>query len=102
MDTKNPIHLTYVATLPCETLMLAKQAINDKLQASVVFIQIKRGFLLTVWVNFFKSMNIWKSYKQERDCLVHFAHLANTLLKDEESARDNHVLACNFATYLPI
>jgi len=40
MDTKNPIHLTYVATLPCETLMLAKQAINDKLQASVVFIQI--------------------------------------------------------------
>jgi len=48
MDTKNPIHLTYVATLPCETLMLAKQAINDKLQASVVFIQIKRGFLLSV------------------------------------------------------
>jgi len=25
---------------------------------------------------------------------MHFAHLANTLLKDEESARDNHVLAC--------
>jgi len=22
--------------------------------------------------------------------------------KDEESARDNHVLACNFAKYLPI
>jgi len=35
-------------------------------------------------------------------CLVHFALLANTLLKDEESARDNHVLACNFAKYLPI
>ena len=31
-----------------------------------------------------------------------FAHLANTLLKDEESARDNHVLACNFAKYSPI
>jgi len=29
-------------------------------------------------------------------------HLANTLLKDEESARDNHVLACNFAKYSPI
>jgi len=28
--------------------------------------------------------------------------LANTLLKDEESARDNDVLACNFAKYLPI
>ena len=39
---------------------------------------------------------------QERGCLVHFARLANTLLKDEESARDNHVLACNFAKYSPI
>jgi len=28
---------------------------------------------------FFKSVNIWQSYK-------HFAHLANTLQKDEESA----------------
>ena len=30
---------------------------------------------------------------------MHFARLANTLLKDEEIARDNHVLACNFAKY---
>jgi len=28
--------------------------------------------------------------------------LANTLLKDGESARNNHVLVCNFAKYLPI
>jgi len=28
--------------------------------------------------------------------------LANTLLKDEESARDNHALAGNFAKYSPI
>jgi len=27
-------HLEYVATLPCETLMSAKQATNDKLQGS--------------------------------------------------------------------
>jgi len=49
-------------------------------------------------------MNIWQSYKQERGCLMHFARLANILLvlKDEESARDNHVLACNFVKYLPI
>ena len=33
----------------------------------------------------FKSVNIWQSYKQERGCLMHFARLANTLLKDEES-----------------
>jgi len=29
--------------------------------------------------------------------LTNLARLANTLLKDEESARDNHVFACNFA-----
>jgi len=33
---------------------------------------------------------------------MHFARLACTLLKDEESAGDNHVLACNFAKYSPI
>jgi len=33
---------------------------------------------------------------------MHFARLANTLLKDEESARDKHVLACNFGKYSPI
>jgi len=33
---------------------------------------------------------------------VHFVRLATTLLKDEESARDYHVLACNFAKYSPI
>jgi len=51
-----PPHLAYVATLPCETLMLAKQAINDKLQGSVatyfrcggvVNNQIKKGLLLS-------------------------------------------------------
>jgi len=36
---------------------------------------------------FLKSVNIWQSYKQERGCLLHFARLANTLLKDEESLR---------------
>jgi len=42
-----------------------------------------------------------QSYKQEDGWLVYFAHLANTLLKDEESAQNNHVLACYFAKYLP-
>ena len=32
---KIPSSLAYVATLPCETLMSAKRAINDKLQGSV-------------------------------------------------------------------
>jgi len=33
---------------------------------------------------------------------MHLARLANTLLKDEESAQDNHVSAGNFAKYSPI
>ena len=84
---------------------LVKQAINDKLRDSVatylrcggvVNNQIKKGSLLSPQVRvkkWLKSMNIWQSYKQERGCLVHFARLANTPLKDEESTRDNHVLA---------
>ena len=35
MDIKTPPHLAYVAALPCEALMSAKQAINDKLQGVV-------------------------------------------------------------------
>ena len=62
MVIKHPPHLAYVATLPCETLMSTKQAINDKLQDSVatylrcggvVNNHIKKGFLLSVPVNFF-------------------------------------------------
>jgi len=45
---------------------------------------------------------MWQRYKQEGGCLVHFVRLATTLLKDEESARDSHVLAFNFAKYSPI
>jgi len=49
------------------------------------------------------SVNIWQSYKQERGCLMHFARLANTPLKDEESALDTHVFCLyNFAKYSPI
>jgi len=54
---KLPPHLAYVAALPCETRMSAKQAINDKLQGSVatylrcdgvVNNQIKKGLLLSL------------------------------------------------------
>jgi len=54
---KIPPHFAYVATLPCETLISPKQAINDKLQGSiaaylrrggVVNNQIKKGLLLSL------------------------------------------------------
>jgi len=56
---KIPPHLAFVATLPCETLMSAKQATNDKLQGSVaaclrcggiVNNQIKKDLLLSLIV----------------------------------------------------
>jgi len=55
--SKIPLHHAYVARLPCQTLMSAKQAINDKLQGSVatylrcggvVNNQIKKGLLLSL------------------------------------------------------
>jgi len=101
-----PPFLAYVATLPCENINVRKLAINDKLQCSVatyircdgvVNNQIKKGLLLSLSMSFVKPVKIWQSYTQEGGCLVHFARLANTLLKKEESARDNHVVACNFA-----
>jgi len=59
MNTKTPTSLAYVATLPCETLMSAKQALNDKLLdnvatylscGGVVNNQIKEGLLLSMRV----------------------------------------------------
>jgi len=47
-------------------------------------------------VIFLKSANIWQNYEQLGGCFEHFVRLAITLPKDEENARDNHVLACNF------
>jgi len=103
------IPLAYVATLPCETLMSAKQASNDKLQNSVATYlrcggvlnnQIKK--LLSVRVKNFVTGKYLDSDKQERGCLMHFARLANTLLKHEESARDNHILAAILFTDVKI
>ena len=63
MDIKHPTApCIYVATLPCETLASAKQAIKDKLQGSVatyltcggvVNNQIKKGLLPSLRVIFF-------------------------------------------------
>jgi len=92
---KVPSHLAYVGTLPCKTLMSAKHAINNKLQGSVatylryggvVNNQIKKGLLLSLRVkNVFKSVNIWQSYKQERDCLVHFFRLLAKCMRQSHS-----------------
>ena len=54
----------------------------------VVNNQIKEGLLLSVRVkNVFKSVNIWQSYKQLRDCLVHFLRLLAVCWPGAQSAR---------------
>ena len=73
MDSKNP---TY-ATLPCETLMSAKQASNDKLQGSVATYlrccgllnnKIRKGLLLSLSVKFF-LIGKYLAKLQARTCL---------------------------------
>jgi len=65
-------HLAHVATLSCETLTSAKQAINDKLQrklrcGGVVNNQIKKGLLPSLRMKkCLQSVNISQSYKQAR------------------------------------
>jgi len=90
--------------------MSAKQAINDELQGSVatylrcggvVNNQIKKGLLLSV-SEIFLNQWIFGKVTSKSVVLMHFAHLANTLLKDEENAWNNHVFVCNFAKYSPI
>ena len=50
----------------------------------------------------FKSVNVWQSYKQKRDCLVHFLRLLAVCWPGAQSAWDKHALACNFAKYSAI
>ena len=65
----------------------------------VVNNQIKKGLLLSLRVKKLKSVNIWQSYKQERDCLVHFFRLLAACWSGAQSARDNDARACNVAKY---
>ena len=58
-------------------------------------------------MNFFlKSVNIWQSYKQERDCLVHaLSSLSSALVrraKCKQVEATATVLLHNFAKYSPI
>ena len=87
---KIPPLLAYVATLPCETLMFGNKRLTI-IQGSVATYSRCCGLLINKLrkVNkgpslkkfFFKSVNIWQSYMQERGCLMHFMRLATRLLK---------------------
>jgi len=47
-----------------------------------------------------KSVNIWKSYKQEHGCLMHFVRLATTPLKVHETTTLLLVTLANIHTTL--
>ena len=79
--------VVYYWGLQC--VIKTKQAIDDKLQGSVatwrcgrVLNHIKKCLLLSPWVeNFLESVNIWQSYKQERDCFLHLPSFSSALAK---------------------
>jgi len=92
---KIPPHLAYVATLPCKTLMSAKQAINDKLQGSVatylrcggaVNNPIKKGLLLSLTVRIFLIGKYLAELQAKRDCLVHILRLLAVCWPGAQSA----------------
>jgi len=75
--------------------MSAKQDINNKLQGSVatyrshggvVNNQVRKSLFLRLSEICFKSVNIWQSYKQECDCLVHFLRLLAVCWPGAQSA----------------
>ena len=87
---KIPPHLAYVATQPCEILVSAKQAINDKLQGSVathlrcggvVNNQTETGLLLSLSEKVF----LIGEYLAKLLATAWLSRLANTLLKGEET-----------------
>ena len=107
--------IRYAPCICCYTALwninVGKTSINDKLLASVatffrcggvVNYHIKKGWLLSVWVNFFLNRWIFGKITSKSVVISCTARLANALLKDEESARDNHVFASTSAKYSPI
>ena len=59
-----PPHLAYVATLPCETLMSQKQAINNKLQCSVATYLRCGGVLITKLRKVYCRVCEWNEWKK--------------------------------------
>jgi len=115
---KTPPHLICVTALPCETLASENKrqsqtnaVMNDILQGTVVTYlrcggivnnQIKINLLLSLQVKFVKSVNISHSCGQKMNCVDQFLRLLSVWWPCAQSARDNLVLACNFAKYSPI
>ena len=55
--------------------------------------------MLSLRVNFFKSVNTWQSYKQEGRYLLHYLCLLEVRWPGTQGARHNHLLAGNTHTH---
>ena len=91
--------------------MSAKQAINDKLQASLATYlrcgevfnnQIKKGLLLSLRVKKIKIGEYLAKLQAKTWLSRALCAPGQLTAKHEESARDNHVFGCKFAKYSPI
>ena len=112
MAVKNPTAPCICCYTTLWNINVAKQAINDKLQGKVatylrcggvVYNQSKKGLLLSLWVKKIVKIGEYLAKLQARAWLSHaLCAQGQHTAKDEESARDNHVFACNFAKYSPI
>jgi len=106
--SKIPQYRAYVATLPCKTLMSAKQAINDKLQGSVatclkhgrvVDNRIKKGLLLSLTEFFLNRWIFGKVTSKNVIVSCTFSVVQQCVDQAHRVHETNHVLACNFAKY---
>ena len=90
------MHLAYVATLPCETLMSAKQAINDKLQGSVAACLSIVGLLITKLRKFYCWVWEWKKIQK----LVNIWWLSCALSSSFSSVLARCALSSSFSSVL--
>jgi len=59
---KVPSHLAYVAALPCETLVSAKQAINDRLQGIAARILPVKSFVNRLTFDRIMVVSLWPHF----------------------------------------
>jgi len=81
MQENNRLTMKYKVVYRVTTYLRCGWVVNNR---------IKKGLLLSLSLNqfFFKSINIWQSYKQESGCLVHFLRLLTVWWQGAHSARN--------------
>ena len=69
------IQVGFTFLVPADPGSPGQRAVKRLCVCGVVSDHIKKGLLLSLSEKKLKLVNIWQSYKQERDCIVHFLRL---------------------------